>query len=262
MKLLLASIFLISAAYAQKHEALKLWQKRDDAASLEQALVKFEAAHAKDAQDLDVIMYLARGNFIMAEYHNTSEANKMKLFEKGRNWGIKGMETNAEFKKARENGSIEKAAGTLTEKEVPFMFWTAASTGKWARLNGIMSSLKYKGESLALMNQVEKLKPDFFYGSVPRYWGSFYAVAPGIAGGDMGKSKKNFKKALEMAPDYLGTRRLFAELYWVKEEDEKEFEKELKTVIDAPIADNELAPENRMEKKVAQELLNKKKDLF
>lgn len=263
LKLVLAFsiLFNFSAFADDKTDAMKLWQKRDDQVSLEGALSKFEAIHNSNPQDIETLTYLTRGYFLLAELHYTKEDQKMKGFEKARSFGEKGMSLNPVYKKFAGD-DIEMAIDNLSEKEVPVLFWSAASLGKWAKLNGVMSSLKFKGQILSMIKKVEKLKPDFFYGAVPRYWGGFYALAPRIAGGDMKKSKENFKKAMEVAPEYLGTKTLYAEVYLTKEDDKKEFKKQLQEVIAAPNGPEEITPENLLEKKKAEKLLADMDDLF
>lgn len=264
LKLVLSLSFLFNFSYAANEaqtDALRLWQKRDDQASLEQALAKFESVHASQPQDLETLTYLTRGYFTLAELHYTNDAQKMKGFEKARQFGETGLMTNPVYKKfAAED--IEMAIENLGEREAGLLYWTAASLGKWAKLNGVMSSLKFKGQILASVKQVEKLKPNFFYGAVPRYWGGFYAIAPSIAGGDMKKSKKNFQAALAAAPEYLANKTLYAEAYLVKEEDKKEFKKVLNEVLSASNGPVEITPENILEKKKAQRLLSKADELF
>jgi hypothetical protein len=262
----LTFMFNLNLVHAQKpnpavEEALKKWQKRDDQTSLQEALTKFETIHSSNPQDLEVLTYLTRGYFTLAELHLTKDDEKKKTYEKARRFGETGMALNPDYKKLADD-DIEKAIDKLTEKEVPVLFWSAASLGKWAKLNGVMSSLKFKGQILSMIRRVEKLKPDFYFGAVPRYWGGFYAVAPSIAGGDMDKSKDNFKKAMAVAPEYLGTKVLYAELYLVKKDEEKDFKKVLQEVIAAPNGPEEITPENILEKKKAERLLSKMDDLF
>lgn len=272
LKMLLAFTLLMNFTWAQdtftpgetkalKAEAVRLWQKRVDQQSLEEALSKFEHIHSAEPENLEVLTYLSRGYFTLAELHITNEDLKKRNFEKGRSFGEKGLAINPEFKKLASK-DIEEAIDKLTEKDVTILYWTAASLGKWARLNGIMSSLKYKGQILAMIKKVEKLKPDFYYAAVPRYWGGFYALAPSIAGGDMKKSKKKFHEAMEKAPEYLGTKVLYAELYLVKKDDKKEFKKVLNEVIAAGNGPEEITPENMLEKRKAERLLEQTDDLF
>lgn len=243
-----------------KQEALRLWEKRDVKESLEESLSKFEMALEKDA-DIEIPTYLARGYFLLAEFHNTDDEVKKRFYEKAKDYAGIALATNQDFLKLMKD-DMEKAIDKLTIKEIEPLFWRAASLGKWARLNGIFSSLSYKSEILAMIKKVENLKPDFFHSSVPRYWGGFYAVAPSIAGGDMKKSKKKFHEAMEKSPEYLGTKVLYAELYLVKDGDRKEFKKQLEQVIASPNGPKELEPENRMEKKKAEYLLERMSSLF
>lgn len=273
IKLIIALTLIFNFAYAQKDDftaaearilkadALRLWQKRDDQQSLEESLSKFEHSLSANPQDLEILTYLTRGYFTLAELHHTNEDLKKKNFDKARGFGAQGLNTNPEFKKFAED-HIEEAIGKITQKEVAILYWTAASLGIWAKLNGVMSSLKFKGQILAMIKQVEKLQPDFFYGAVPRYWGGFYAIAPSIAGGDMKKSKKNFEAALAAAPEYLANKTLFAEAYLVKKDDKKEFKKVLQEVLLAPNGPAEIVPENLLEKKKAERLLDKADEIF
>jgi tetratricopeptide (TPR) repeat protein len=263
LKTILFFSLFINLAIAQdlKQDALKSWANRDDQKALMDALSKFEGHHKSAPQDLETLTYLARGYFTLAEYYLTDDEDKLSHFDKARSFGERALSLNPDYKNLAGD-EIEKAIDKLTVKEVAPLYWSAASLGKWAKLNGIMSSLRFKGQILASIRKVEKLQPDFYYGAVPRYWGGFYAVAPAIAGGDMAESKKNFMKAMGVAPEYLGNKTLYAELYLVKKENEKDFKKVLEEVITAPNGPEEITPENKLEKKKAQRLLSKMKELF
>lgn len=271
MKYLLTFIFLMSfhaqaqitegEAKALRPEAMRLWGNRAESSALSEALSSFEKIHEGMPQDRETLLYLTRGYFLMGEYHSTDKKEKMRHFEKSKDYGMKGMELNPEFQKLAKE-KILKAIEKLTAEDAPVTFWTAASLGKWSKLNGIMSSLKYKDQMLAMISKVEELTPDYFYGAVPRFWGSFYALAPGFVGGDMKKSKENFKKAQEMAPEYLGTQVLYAESYLVEKGEKKEFEKVLQDILLAPLGPTEIQPENTLEKQKAERLLSDKKKLF
>jgi hypothetical protein len=254
-------IFSFTSFADDRGLALELWKKRDDRASLVSALKEFEKLHQKNPQDIEPLSYLARGYFTLAEYHTEKDQEKKKTFEKARAFGEKGLRTNPDYQK-NEKKDLERAIEGLTLREVDSLFWAAAALGKWAKLNGVFSSLGYKKQILSMVKKVGKLKPDFNHGAVPRYWGSFYAVAPGIAGGDMDKSKENFKKSLKMAPEYLGTHVLFAELYWVKRGDKSEFKSELGKALSGPLGPEDIAPDNKLEKKKAERLLKEMDEIF
>lgn len=248
-------------AFADMASALKDWEKRDVPESLKASLAELEKLHAASPKDREILLYLSRGYFLMGEYHTEGKDEKMKMFEKSKDYGFQGLEVNPEFAELK-NDKIEKAILKINPEGAPLAFWTAASIGKWSKLNGIMSSLKYKDQMLGMIRRVEELKPDYMHGAIPRFWGGFYALAPGFVGGDMKKSKKNFEKAMEMAPAYLGTKVFYAETYLVEEDEKKEFKKVLDEVLAAEDGPADIQPENRLEKKKAQKLLGNIKELF
>lgn len=245
-----------------KSEGLRLWPKRDVKDSLEEALSKFDLAHQADPSDLETVHYLVRGYFILADAHTSDKEDKKRFLEKAKDLGLQALMTNNDYKKLVEKEGIEDAVGALTLKEVEVAFWTAAALGLYSKTNGIFSSIKYKDQIVALLKRVESLKPDFFHGAVPRFWGSYYAVIPRIAGKDIKKSKKYLEQSIAMAPEYLATKVLMAEIYAVETEDKKLFKKLLIEVIADQNTYPDLLPENAIERKKAEKLLEEEDKLF
>jgi tetratricopeptide (TPR) repeat protein len=272
MSLIIKFIFLVTFStcfvWAQdplKADAQRLWQKRDVKESLSQAIQKFEQLHKANPSDQEILLSLIRSNFIMGDFHTKDKDQKLKILEKAFHYGDQALALNAEYSQRLKKGNdIEEAVKALTMKEVPLMFWTAASIGKYARTKGIFASIKFKGKILALISRVEELEPAYFYGAVNRYWGGYFAVIPGIAGKDLKKSKQNFEKSLQLAPEYLGTKVLMAETYFVEKDDEKDFKKILNEVVQDTKSENhpELGPENRLEKIKAKKLLENVDEYF
>lgn len=182
---------------------------------------------------------------------------KKKTWEVGASYGEKAMATNKEFANAVsvEGEKVEDHLAKLTKNEIGAMYWSAANLGKWAKNTGIATTLKYKTLIKNLISTVEKFDPKFFYNAADRYWGAYYAIAPGFAGGSMPKSKKRFEKCIKAAPAYLGTKVLYADYYMVKEEDEDNYKRLLNEVINAKLTDKSIMPENRIEKLKAKKLL-------
>jgi tetratricopeptide (TPR) repeat protein len=247
-----------------KDESLKNWKGRGDKEVLLKALSNFQSLHAAQPNDLETLVYLTRGYYLLADCHLENIEEKKKYYEVAASFGEKAMALNDKFKESVKSGkTVEESLGLLTKNEVPAIYWTAASLGKWAKFTGIAAALKYKTTIKAMINTVEKLQPDYFYGATSRYWGGFYAIAPSFAGGDMNKSKDQFEKSLKIAPEYLGTKVLMADVYFTKVGKKKEFEQTLKDVIASKFDTHpELGPENSLEKKKAQKLLEKMDDLF
>lgn len=240
------------------------WAKRAETDKLKESLQAFEQIHQTQPDDLETLTYLTRGYYFLADSHIEDIEKKKATYERAAAFGEKAMATNDAFKKKVASGkTVEDSLDTLTEKEVPAIYWSAASLGKWAKASGIAAALKYKTRIKAMIDRVEKLKGDYFYGAAQRYWGGFYAVAPSFAGGDLKKSKINFDKSIAIAPEYIGTKVLMAEVYWTKAGDKKQFEATLKDVLNSNFDNHpELGPENIWEKKKAKKLLEKMDDLF
>jgi hypothetical protein len=124
-------------------------------------------------------------------------------------------------------------------------------------------TLKYKDTLFAIMTRCYELDPDYFYGAAERYFGSYYAVAPAFAGGDLNKSREYYDKSLKRAPNALSTHVLIAELLAPKLQDRALFDRELKLVMDTPAnIIPEIEPEATREKLKAEVLIKKADDLF
>ena len=246
-----------------KSEAMVHWSQRHKKEELEKALVAFEKLVNASEDKYEYLTYLTRGYYFLADAHYSDMSLKKKYWEMGTSYGEKAMATNESFADAMKKGEkVEDHLNKLGKKEVAAMYWTAANLGKWAKNSGIATTLKYKNRIRTLVATVEKLDPSYFHAAVYRYWGSYYAVAPGFAGGSMPKSKENFEKAIKLAPEYLGTKVLYAQLYMTKKEDKAGFKKLLNEVIDAKVKRKEIDPENTIEKLKAKQMLEKMDELF
>lgn len=244
-------------------KAISHWNLRHIKADLEKSLNAYKTLAKATKDNYKYLTRLARGYYFLADAHYTDIDMKKKYWELGTSFGEKAMATNSAFAKAmKDDGKVEKHLDTLGKKEIGAMYWTAANLGKWAKNSGIATTLKYKNRIKSLVSAVEKLNPKFFYAAPIRYWGAYYAVAPGFAGGSMPKSKINFKKAIKMAPEYLGTKVLYAQFYMTKKEDKKGFKKLLHEVIKAKNKKRMLYSENFIEKLKAKKMLENMDDLF
>jgi tetratricopeptide (TPR) repeat protein len=250
------------------------WGKRDDKASLEVAIKAWERASELKPDDAAVLAKLARGYYLLADGHLRKLGNAapeyLSTFEKGVAYGERALATaSPKFKEhVVAGGKIEEgvklvdaSCGVCLEA----MYWYASSLGKWARAKGFTTTLGNKDRILGVMTKALEMDPEgkFFYGAVQRYFGSFYGVAPGFAGGDMNKSKDFFEKSLAIAPNYAGTKVLYADVWAVKKQDRALFDKLLDEVLAMPDdALPDAVPEIRIEKEKAKELKAKAAELF
>lgn len=242
------------------------WAKRTDPAAIRAAVVEWEKAVAVDPKHVDALAKLTRGYYFLADaYLRGNEKEYLDVMDKAVKWGEKAMvAVSPEFEaKMREGGKVPEAVKHVPKEGIPAMYWYASALGKWSKAKGFAVLLGQKDNVKAVMDRCLELDPNFFYGGPHRYFGAFYAVAPPFAGGDLEKSKVHFNKSLEIEPNYLGTKVLWAAELATKEQDEDTFERLLNEVLAAPDdAIPELTAENLAEKGKAKELLAQQEDLF
>lgn len=241
------------------------WAKRDQKEQLEAAIADWEKlSHSVNGDQIDILTRLAQAYYLLGDAHEENIDVKKALFEKGAVFGEKAMSTNNTFsKKIKDGDSVEKSLSSLERREIGAMYWTAANLGKWSKASGILEQLKYKTRIKALIERVEKVDARYFYSAPSRYWGAFYSLAPSFAGGDLKKSLKYFEKSISEAPQYLGTKVLMADTYYIKTNDKTNFKKILEEVLaTSDEIEKDLIPENRLEKKKARKLLDKMDQIF
>jgi len=183
-------------------------------------------------------------------------------------WGERALiAASPEFgERMRNKGKFHEVIGVVGIEAVPAMYWYATALGKWARASGFGVLVGQKDNIKATMTRALELDPQYYHGGPHRYFGAFYAIAPGFAGGDTDKSADHYKKSLDIAPYFVGTKVLMAENLATKLDDEAMFDRLLQEVVDADLSDvpAEIMPEMIVEKEKAQELQRKKDtdDLF
>lgn len=242
------------------------WEQRTDPANIRAAIAAWEKAADADPSNAELLVKLTRANYFLADgFLRHDDKEYLKVMDLGVKWGERAMvAASSEFEaKMRGGTKYPEAVKVMPKEGVPAMYWYASSLGKWAKKKGFAVLLGQKDNVKATMDRALELDPEFFYGGPHRYFGAYYAIAPGFAGGDLEKSQVHFKKSLEISPDYIGTKVLWAENLSVKQQDEETFDRLLAEVLAAP--DNaipELTPEIMVEKQKAKELMAQKNDLF
>jgi hypothetical protein len=244
-----------------------LWNERGDKAKLIQALDKWEAA-AATAPTAELYAKLARGHYLLGDGYYVLDGNNEARdaeYQKGLDAATKGLKLSApEFAKAMAEGKKHAEAIQLAGKDaIPAMYWYASNLGKWAASKGFATRLRYKDDIKATIDHIKAMDENFFYAAPYRYLGGYEAATAGLAGGSLEKSQEYFAKSVEMAPNYLGTKVLWADFLCTKKQDKDTFKKLLDEVVAAdPAAAPEIEPENKIEQEKAKKLLAKIDDLF
>ncbi len=247
-------------------QADELWLQRGDKDQLLKAMDTYEQLFAQDPSDKAVAARLVRGWYFYGDAYETELEAKRAAWDKAFTFGDKCLALNAEYAATiADGGSREDAAAHLTKEDVPCTYWTASALGKWAKAGGLAVTLKHIGTAEEFIKKVEEHEPTFFYGAASRYWGALYAGKPSFAGQDLDRSQREFKTSMEIAPDYLGTRILYADYWATKNQDQiAVFDEMVQYVleVDLDALDPDLRPENTAEKRKAEALWALRADKF
>ena len=246
------------------------WAERGDKSRLEAAIAAWERVEvAAGGGDAVTWAKLARAYYFLADGHlrkqGTDAPAYLEAFEKGTAAGERALSAgNAEFKRRVLAGDkVEDAIKVVGAESLPAMYWYAANLGKWSRAKGFAATLGNKDRVKGVMTRALELDASFFHAGPHRYFGTFYAVAPGFAGGDLDKSREHFEKSIAAAPGYAGTKILMAETYAAKKQDTALFDRLFGEVLAMPDGVLPgLEPETRAEKEKALELKAKRDEIF
>ena len=254
--------------YAPPGPAAPFWAKRGEQAELQKALDVWTAAIDKDPEDVETLGWLARGHYLMTYGHHGKENDRdvmLKGYKAAADYAMQGIRAaSSEFVACLDTGDpVDDCVKHVPKEAHMSLYWYAVAISRYAATDSFPTLLFYKNQVFSVMQRCLELDENFFFGAAHRYFGAFYAKAPDWAGGDLNKSKEHFDKAIEMAPNYFGTRILMAELYATKAEDEDMFQELLQFVIDNdPNSLPAVAPENKLDQEVAKQLLEDMEDIF
>ncbi len=248
----------------EMEKAQVLWDLRADAAKLQSALEIYASIAAENPENKDALLRLVRGYYFLGDAHKVELEAKLSAWDTAINFGKVCMGTNANFAALLEKGEGEdEAARVLENDDVPCTYWTAAALGKWAKSQGLGTTLKNIPIAKAWMSRISELDQAYFYGGADRYWGAYYAAIPSFAGQDLPLSKEYFDKAIEAHPNHFGNRVLLADYWATRTQDIQTFDSQLKHVLAQPInVIPDLIPEQEAEVRKARALMAKRDELF
>jgi len=238
-----------------------LWEQRGTPERAREMLAAYISALAANPTDVNLAARLSRAYYLVANYVETDQEKKDELFTKGLEVGERALGLFPEFRRIYEDTKDEKKAlQGVGIDGIEVIYWTGANLGKWAAEKNLLIRLGNKSKIEAYNQRVFDLDRNFFYGAADRFFGALPTKVPG---GDLNLSKFHFEKSIELAPNYFGTRTLFAEYYATKAQDRETFVKQLQYVINTPYdIIPEITPENKYEQEYAKKLLERVDEFF
>ena len=249
---------------ALRAEADALWAERGDRAKLEAAITKYEAAQAAKPTDRDTAIRLTRALYFMGDTHLEGD-ERLAVWDKAVSAGKRCVAINGDFVGLLEKGdeTEQTAVRALKADDAPCLYWTSTALGKWAKMQGLGTTLKHIGTVEAYMRRVTELTPTYFYNAPDRYWGAYFALIPSFKGQDLNKSKTHLEASLAGSPQYLPTKVVYADAWAVASQDKATYQRLLEEVINAdPGDDADCRAENVAAIDQAKKLLAQADDRF
>ncbi|MGB5810398.1 MAG: TRAP transporter TatT component family protein [Polyangiales bacterium] len=267
------SVVLDESAKAQETQlvaaAQAAWLQRGDAAQAQAAIDNWQQAVDINPGNAQAWTDLSHAQFFYADCHARWDEANPDARKLGHETGIKsaeralGAQSAAFNDKMAAGDRIETAIEVLGPSAVPALYWRSSNLGAWASLESFATLLSYKDEVRAIMEFCLNNDPEYWYQGPDRYFGIFYARAPGFSGGDMTKSMEHFQRSIEAHPNYLGTHTYVASEWAVKEVDRPLFDQQLDFVLASdPNVIPAISPENVCEQRKAKDLMAEADDLF
>jgi hypothetical protein len=232
------------------------WAHRDKLESLkafidsQKVILKSPARRDKD------FVLMARAYFLLGEYFSESTNRKIESFAEAANWSEMALLQNTEYSRAQIGAHPEKAFSLLRKKNMESLYWHATALSKWADLKGVGTALKYRNRIQSMMERVNQLRPDYFFGGAHRFFGSYFGHLPGINEEDLTLSRKHFELALRAGPEFFGNHVSFAQIYGKKVDNPALIKKHLEVASRGDAGKfPDFAPEQMLEQSRAKKLL-------
>jgi TRAP transporter TatT component family protein len=245
-------------------EGDRAFARREDTSQLEAAIAAYERAALLRPADPAIEVRIAR-----AEAYRGLAAPEPSRAREGWDASARAAERALRvlapsWAKAIDAGEDPAAAAARIDAGgAEALYWLALGTMRSAQTTGYAAVLAVKDSALGMMTRAAELDERVDAAGPLRALGAWRAALPVAAGGGAAASRAHFERARALAPDDLLGPVSEAETYAVLTQDQPLFEQLLAEVLAAdPGRDPVRAPENRIARRRAQELLEREARLF
>jgi predicted anti-sigma-YlaC factor YlaD len=188
-----------------------------------------------------------------------------RLYLRARNYGLRGLEARHRGFTQALSGDRERALGKTRRRDVPLLYWTAAS---WAAAIAVLKDdpdlIADIATVEALMDRAYALEPDYDHGAIHTFFISYEPSRQGAEAGAEARSREHFARAMALTDGQAASPLVaLAESIAVQKQDVAEFRDLLNQAL---AIDADARPEWRLVNLVMQRraawLLARTEDLF
>lgn len=179
------------------------------------------------------------------------EARAKKLYLRGRNYGLRGLEASHKGFRNQFTSDPQKAVARLKKKDVPLIYWTAAS---WVAAIAEDKTDSYLISDLpkvdALVQRALALDESYGQGAIESLMITYETVRQGAEGDPYERANERFERAVELSHGKLAAPYVsLAEAVSIPTENRKQF---LQLLDEALAIDPDAAPESRLANLIMQ----------
>jgi hypothetical protein len=251
-----------AAAHSQKWiQADSLWALRANPGAAKQSLKAYRSAVKKQRKAPELLARLSHACYFVASYINSTPEQRDALFREGQDIALEGMRLDPGFAGVfRESGDETEAALSLDPAYIELLYWYVVNLARELNQESTIIRRGNKARVESLNDRLLALDAGFYYAGPHRIAG---AIPTRLPEGVLAESKPHFETAIALAPEYVGNRVIYADLYAVRAKDRNLFRTQLEAVLAAPEdTASAIAPENGHARAQAKALLAKMDALF
>jgi hypothetical protein len=204
------------------------------------------------------------------ELRDLESSRKLKdrarqLFLRARNYGLRGLELKHRNFAETLRTNWKSAVGMVMERDVPFLYWTAAAWGLAIGISKdnpeLIADLPIVG---GLIDRALELDEDYDSGAIHGFLITYEGSRPGGKGDPAERSRQHFQRAMELSRGQLVSPLVaYVEAVSIGKQDRKEFEALLQQALHVDV---NARPEWRLSNLIMQQrarwLLSRADELF